>query len=314
MSFRSTAAPEGRRPRRKARPAALTPLLLFAPAAVALLAAVGYPLVRLVISSFQDFGLKSLFLGGTPWIGFQNYIDIFTSDDFVPVLVRTFAFTGACLILTVGIGMLMSELMMRLNSPMRIALNVVLILAWAIPSVTATLIWQWLFQPPYGVVNWLITQLRVFGDFTDHNWLTTASDAWILVTLLVVWQGAPFIAFTLYAGQSQIPREYYEAAMLDGASGIKIYLTVTFPFLKAIIYLVSVLTIIWRFNIFNQIWILTRGGPEGGTTTLGIWSFREAFAGSAYGQGAAIAVVTAGILMLLTAFYVRRLVRSGEQL
>ncbi|MBV0895960.1 carbohydrate ABC transporter permease [Microbacterium sp. NC79] len=314
MSLRNTAAPQGRRSRRMTGSASLTPLFLFAPAAIVLLAAVGYPLVRLVISSFQDFGMKSLFLGETPWVGFDNYVNIFTSDDFWPVILRTVAFTAACLIITVGLGMLMSELMMRLNKPMRIALNVVLILAWAIPTVTATLIWQWLFQPPYGVVNWLITKLGIFGDFTDHNWLTTPTDAWIMVTLLVVWQGAPFIAFTLYAGQSQIPREYYEAAMLDGASGLKIYMTVTFPFLKAIIYLVSILTIIWRFNIFNQIWILTGGGPEGGTTTLGIWSFREAFAGNNYGQGAAIAVVTAGILMFVTAFYVRRLVRSGEQL
>ncbi|MFT4213711.1 MAG: sugar ABC transporter permease [Microbacterium sp.] len=204
--------------------------------------------------------------------------------------------------------------MTRLNKPVRLVLNVALILAWAIPTVTATLIWQWLFQPPYGVVNWLVTQMGVFGDFTDHNWLSTAEDAWVMVTLLVVWQGAPFIAFTLYAGQSQIPREYYEAAMLDGAGAVRIYTAVTLPFLRPIIYLVSILTIIWRFNIFNQIWILTRGGPEGGTTTLGIWSFREAFAGNAYGHGAAIAVVTAAILMCLTAFYVRRLVRSGEEL
>lgn len=314
MSARESVAARRRRLRLKTGSASLTPLLLFTPAAIVLLAAVGYPLIRLVVSSFQAFGLKSLFLGETPWVGFQNYVDIFTGDDFVPVLVRSFAFTAACLVLTVGLGMVMSELMMRLNKAMRTVLSVALILAWAIPTVTATLIWQWLFQPPYGVVNWLITQLRVFGDFTDHNWLTTSSDAWVMVTLLVVWQGVPFIVFTLYAGQSQIPRECYEAAMLDGAGALRMYAAVTLPFLRPIIYLVSILTIIWRFNIFNQVWILTKGGPEGGTTTLGIWSFREAFASSAYGRGAAIAVVTAAILMLMTAFYVRRLVRSGEQL
>lgn len=314
MSARPITGAQGSRPRLRAGTASLTPLLLFLPAGIVLLAAVGFPLGRLVVSSFQDFGLKSLFLGETEWVGFQNYTDIFTSADFGPVLARSFAFTAACLVLTVGLGMVMSELMMRLNKPVRTLLSVALILAWAIPTVTATLIWQWLFQPPYGVVNWLITQLRVFGDFTDHNWLTTASDAWVMVTLLVVWQGAPFIAFTLYAGQSQIPREYYEAAMLDGAGTLRMYAAVTLPFLRPIIYLVSILTIIWRFNVFNQVWILTKGGPEGGTTTLGIWSFRQAFASSSYGTGAAIAVVTATILMLMTAFYVRRLVRSGEQL
>jgi N,N'-diacetylchitobiose transport system permease protein len=120
------------------------------------------------------------------------------------------------------------------------------------------------------------------------------------------------VALTLYAGQSQIPAEYYEAAQLDGASEWRIYRSITLPFLRPVLYLVAILQVIWHFNTFNQLWILTQGGPDSGTTTLSIWSFQKAFAANSFGQGSAIAVITAILLVILTAFYIRRLIRTGE--
>jgi N,N'-diacetylchitobiose transport system permease protein len=175
------------------------------------------------------------------------------------------------------------------------------------------LVWQWLFQPGYGVVNWLLTQVG-FGDLTQHDWTTSPASAFTLVWLLVVWQSVPFVALTLYAGLAQIPRSYYEAAALDGAGPWRVHRTITFPFLQPILGLVTILSVIWDFTVFNQIWILTQGGPNDGTTTLGIWTFTRAFSGNDFGQGAAIAVVSVALLVGMTAVYVRRLVRSGEDL
>jgi N,N'-diacetylchitobiose transport system permease protein len=188
-----------------------------------------------------------------------------------------------------------------------------LICAWAVPNVAATLVWQWLFQPGYGVVNWLLTQLGVFGDLTQHDWFGSSFSAFAVIWLLVVWQSVPFVALTLRAGLSQIPRSYYETAALSGAGGWLQFRIVTLQFLRPILLLVTILSVVWDFNVFNQIWILTQGGPNGGTTTLGIWSFTKAFSSESYGQGAAIAVVSVAMLLVLTAYYVRRLVRAGEQ-
>lgn len=290
------------------------PFVLLAPAALILGFVLVYPLVRLVINSFQDFGLRALFSGTTSWIGFENYAAVFTDSQFLPVLARTFAFTGVVVVAVIAIGMLLAQVMIGLSRAMRTVLNLVLILAWAIPTVTSTLVWQWLFQPSYGVVNWLITQLGVFGDFATHNWISTPMDAFFIVVLLILWQSVPFVALTLYASQSQVPAEYYEAAMLDGASAWRIYRAVTFPFLRPVLFLVTILSIIWHFNTFNQIWILTQGGPSGATTTLGIWSFQKAFAANSFGQGSAIALITGLLLMIVLSFYVRALVRSGESL
>lgn len=292
----------------------VAPVVLLAPAMAVLAVILGYPLVRLVINSFQDFGLHALFTGENAWIGFDNYATIFTDADFWPVILRTLVFTFGLCVACMVVGMAMAQLMTRVGGPTRMVLSFILILAWALPTVSSTLVWQWLFQPLYGVFNWIITQLGWFGDYTEHSWTSEPLQAFSIVFILIVWQSVPFVALTLYAGQSQIAPEYYEAAMLDGASAWYIYRTVTLPFLRPVLYLTAILQVIWHFNTFNQLWILTQGGPNGKTTTLSIWSFQKAFASNSFGQGSAIAVVTALMLMVITFFYIRRLVRSGESL
>ncbi|GAA2080907.1 sugar ABC transporter permease [Pseudolysinimonas kribbensis] len=292
----------------------VAPVILMAPAMVVLAVILGYPLVRLVLNSFQDFGLHALFTGQNEWIGIANYTAIFTDSDFLPVIGRTLVFTLGLCVACMVIGMAMAQLMTRVGGFTRMLLSFILILAWALPTVSSTLVWQWLFQPLYGVFNWVITRLGVFGDYTEHSWTSEPFQAFAIVFILIVWQAVPFVALTLYAGQSQISSDYYEAAMLDGATGWRIYRSVTLPFLRPVLYLVAILQVIWHFNTFNQLWILTQGGPNGKTTTLSIWSFQKAFASNSFGQGSAIAIVTALMLMVITFFYIRRLVHSGEKL
>jgi N,N'-diacetylchitobiose transport system permease protein len=277
----------GRRVRTARRPRSWAPLILLAPAGAVLAVVLGYPLVRLVVNSFQDFGLRALFTGDTEWIGFANYAAVFSDPQFGPVLVRTAVFTLSLVIGCLIIGMAMAQMMVHLGRGVRTVLNFVLILAWALPTVSSTLVWQWLFQPVYGVFNWVITRLGWFGDFTSHSWTGNAGDAFFIVWLLIVWQSVPFVALTLYR-------------------------SITLPFLRPVLYLVAILQVIWHFNTFNQLWILTQGGPDSGTTTLSIWSFQKAFAANSFGQGSAIAVITAILLVILTAFYIRRLIRTGE--
>ena len=304
----------GRRLDRRRRRARALPYLLLLPAALILAVALGYPLVRLVLISAQDYGLRALFTGVTSWNGTANYRAIFGDGQFGPVLLRTVVFAAALVAGTLIIGLLAALMTGELGPRMRAAVTLCLISAWAMPNVAATLVWQWLFQPTYGVVNWLLTATHLVGDYSQHDWLAGPDSAFFVVWLLVVWQSVPFVALTLRAGLSQIPRSYYEAAALAGAGAWTSFRLVTLQFLRPILLLVTILSVIWDFNVFNQIWILTQGGPNSGTTTLGIWSFTRAFSSQSFGQGAAIAVVSVALLLVLTAYYVRRLVRSGEQL
>jgi N,N'-diacetylchitobiose transport system permease protein len=285
------------------RPGAL-PYGLLAPAAVLFALVLGYPLVKLVVLSFQDFGLRSLFTGTAEWTGIGNYTSLLSDGRFLPALVRTLVF---CLTLVAGtlfIGFGVALLMNGLGRRMRTTVTLVLITAWAVPNVAATLIWQWMFQPLYGVVNWSL-------GIGQYDWLANSFSAFSVVWLLVVWQSVPFVALTLYAGLSQIPREYYEAAAIDGAGAVATFRAITVPFLRPILLLVTILSVIWDFNVFNQIWILTKGQ---GTSTLSVLAFTEAFSRSSFGQGAATAVIAVLLLMALTAYYVRGLVRAGEEL
>ncbi|MFB9684999.1 carbohydrate ABC transporter permease [Amycolatopsis plumensis] len=304
---------EKARVRERTRRRSLLPYGLLLPAAALLGLVLGYPLVRLVVISLQDYGLRSLFTGKTGFAGGKNYAAVLADPQLLPVLARSVGFCAALVLGTLVIASGVALLLQRLGRRMRTAVTLCLIAAWALPNVASTLVWQWLFQPGYGVVNWLLTRLG-FGNLTQHDWTTSPASAFTLVWLLVVWQSVPFAALTLHAGLSQIPRSYYEAAALDGAGPWRVHRTITIPFLQPILGLVTILSVIWDFTVFNQIWILTQGGPGGGTTTLGIWTFTRAFSRNDFGQGAAIAVVSVVLLVGLTAVYVRRLVRSGEDL
>ncbi|MEY9872498.1 N,N'-diacetylchitobiose transport system permease protein [Streptacidiphilus sp. MAP12-33] len=308
------AARPPRRARRPRRAPRALPYLLLLPATAVLVLVFGYPLGRLGVISFQDYGLRALFTGQVGWAGLGNYRAIADDPQLVPVLLRTAGFCAALVAGTLAVGLAVALMMVRLGPVMRRAVTFCLIASWAMPPVAGTLVWQWLFEPVYGVVNWALTQTGLFGDLSQHDWTSSPLSAFALVWLLVVWQSVPFVALTLYAGLSQIPRSYYEAAALDGAGPWRTFRVITLPFLRPILALVTILSVIWDFNVFTQIWILTQGGPNQGTTTLGIWSFTKAFSSDSFGQGAAVAVVSVLLLFALTVVYVRRLVRSGEQL
>lgn len=290
----------------------LPAFLLMTPGGLLLLAVTFIPLVVMIWMAFTDYDKRSLFTGAYSIVGFDNFIDILTDDEFWWSFIRTILFTASLVIGSLVIGVGISHLMTRLGSKVRTVVTIVLIFTWAMPNVAASLVWNWLFQPGYGVFNWILTQLRVFGDMTNVDW---GSNTWLAFTsiwLLVVWQAVPFLALTVYAAETQVAPEYKEAARLDGASERHIYFAVTLPFLKPTILLVTILSVIWDFNVFNQIWLVSGGGPDGTTSTLGVFTYITAFVSFDLGTGAALALITAILLASMTSVYIRHLIRSGE--
>ena len=303
-------APPGRRSRRDARAA----WLLVSPAGLVLLAFTVAPIVFLVYTSFTDYDQRTLFTGSYRFVGAQQYSTLVTDPEFWQALLRSVLFTAAMVGGSIVTGVWVARLLTRLAAAMRTMVTLVLILAWAMPTVASSLVWKWLFQPGYGVVNWLLTQTGLFGDMTDTDWSNSPTLAYLAIWLLVVWQAVPFIALTLYAALTQMPSELQEAARLDGAGEWRVWWSVTLPFLRPTLLLVTLMSVIWDFNVFNQIWLVSAGGPDSATTTLGIFAYRTAFVTFRIGQGAALSVITTAILVAITAFYIRSLLRSGEDL
>ena len=301
------ALPGGRRSSgsRRRRRGGLLPYVLLVPTLVAIGVGLGYPLVRLVVMSTQEFGRRQQFGAPAPYVGTDNYAEIFGNPTFWDVLWRSLIFCAVCVILTIGLGTLLALLLERLGTVMRTGLSVALLLAWATPALTATIVWQWIFDARYGVVNWLLVKLG--ADYEGHSWLSEPLSFFFVAGLIVVWMGVPFVAFTLYAGMTQIPSEVMEAAAIDGAGGWQRFRDVTWPALKPIFVVLTALSTLWDLRVFTQVFVLQRaGGIVRETNTLGVYAFRQA-GGDNFGLGAAVAVVMVGITLLLTVFHLRQM-------
>jgi N,N'-diacetylchitobiose transport system permease protein len=291
------------------------PYLLLAPGALALGAAVVFPFVFLVVISFQQFRARELIQDlPTVWVGLANYRYIMAKPEFWAVLWRTLIFAGVNVALTIVIGMGIALLLQRLGGRMRLLLSISMVLAWSIPPVSATQIWQWLFDRDFGVVNWVLTSLGLHG-FSQHSWLSDPTSLLGLATVIVVWGALPFVALVLYAGLSQVPDDLYEAARVDGASGWATFRRVSLPLLGPIVLVLTLLSTIWDFRVFTQIFVLQKsGGISEDTNLIGIWAYHQSFGGTPnYGRGAATAFIGVVILLMITAVVVRRMVRVGDE-
>jgi N,N'-diacetylchitobiose transport system permease protein len=289
----------------------LLPYALTVPSLVALGAGLGYPLWRLGIMSTQNYGLRQEFGAPPEYIGLDNFTDIFGDSYFWEVLQRSLVFCLLAVALTMVGGCAVAVLLGKLGRVMRTALSVSLLLAWATPALTATVVWQWIFDTRFGVANWALTKLGF--DYEGHSWLAEPLSFFTVALLIVVWMGIPFVAFTLFAAMTQIPGEVMEAAQIDGAGVWERFRDVTWPAIKPIFIVLVALSTMWDLRVFTQIYVLQEaGGISRETNLLGTWAYREAVAGSHFGKGAAIALVMVSITLLLTLFHLRQMFRQEE--
>ena len=277
-----------------------------------LVAMLGYPLYRLVVLSLQKFGLRQQFGAPAQWVGLDNFRTIFSDSYFWDVLWRTVIFCMVNVALTVVLGLLIALLLNALGKGMRLLVSSALLLAWAMPALAATVVWQWLFDTQYGVVNWLLTRLGI-GDFQGHGWLAEPISFLSVATIIVVWMGVPFVAFTLFAGLTQVPHEVLEAAEIDGATRWQRLWRVTLPLLKPVLLIVTALSVVWDFRVFVQIYVLQRaGGISRDTNLIGVWAYRISIGENRFDIGAAIAIVMVVAVLLLTLVYLRQMVRQED--
>lgn len=292
---------------------ALTPYLLILPALLALAAVLGYPLYRVVALSLQGMGHRQLISGEPPaWVGFDNYRAVLTDSLFWTVVGRTVAFTVVAVGVSVLAGLGVALLMRRVSRGVRTTMVIAMMLVWAMPALVSTQVFLWLIDADFGVVNWLIDQIPGV-DFTNHSWFADPWQGWAAITAVVVWGAIPFLAITLYAGLSQVPRELTEAATMDGANAGQVFRAVTLPILRPLIGIVATLSVIWDIQVFTQIWVMRNGKPESQFMTLSIYSYTTAFGQSRYSLGSAVAVLTVVLLLGVMVFYVRQMFKIGEQ-
>ncbi|MFE5485998.1 carbohydrate ABC transporter permease [Streptomyces sp. NPDC056527] len=294
---------------RPRRGATLWPYVLVAPTVLGGALLLGYPLVRNLLISFQQYGMGELIRGGAGFVGFRNYRTVLADPEFWEVVRRTFWWTLVNVVLITVIGTLVALMMRRLGRRMRILVTSGLVLAWASPVIATTTVFQWLFASRLGIVNWVLVRLG-FTSFEGYSWLADGTAAFTVLVLLVVWQSVPFAAITLHAALLTVPEELYESARLDGAGAFRIFRSITLPLLRPIFGLVLCLEVIWVFRCFAQIWAVTRGGPGDATTTLPVYAYRVAQSLHRYDLGAAVSTLTVLILVAVLIAYFRQMLRQ----
>ena len=280
----------------------ILPWLLLAPALLVVFGLVLYPVGRTVWLSFRSAGLPYLAFGESRFVGLDNYRDLLTDAHLRQVFLTTGVFGFACVAATMAAGLAVALL---LDRPFRgrALLGVLVLLPWAVPRVAAGIVWRWMFDDQYGVVNWSLSHLG--HDFTGFSWFNDRWPAFIAIGVVVVWQSFPFIALSLLAGLQSIPPDVKEAARMDGAGPLQMLRYVTLPMLRPLLLTLVVVSTIWNFKIFDQVYVMTGGGPYRSTELAAITVWREGFARLHLGSAAALAVALFAVLLVMTLAYGR---------
>ncbi|MHA6562932.1 carbohydrate ABC transporter permease [Actinomyces urogenitalis] len=299
-----TIRPARRRQQRReelAKWAFLTPAIAF------LLLFFGYPIIKNVTMSLQEYTTKTFYTGEAPFVGVDNYIAVIRSSVFTTALLNTVLFTVGSIIGQFTIGLALAVFFKK-RFPLSGVMRSLLLLPWLLPMIVSSAIWKWMLDKDSGVINQLLGLLHIDAV----PWLTSTSVALIAVIMVNIWLGIPFNMTILYSGLQDIPDELYEAAALDGAVGWKAFRNVTWPLLRPVVSVVLILGVVYTLKVLDIILGLTGGGPSNATETLATQSYKLSFANFEFGEGAALGNILVIIALVFALVYLR-VARSSNQ-
>ena len=274
-------------------------LILLLPSALIFLLVSVYPLCTGLILSFQN---NSLFSSDQAnFIGIQNFISILSTDtefrdDFLFTIVYTISVVAIAYLLGLGFSLLLN-----LDVPCRTLFRVLILIPWVISPAVSSMSWSWLLSDRYGIFNIFFKNIGII----DESILFLADKFLAKITVIIVgaWRNFPFMTVVLLAGLQGISKDYYEAANIDGANAWQRFCYVTLPQLKNVSVVTLTLVTIWTFNNFDNIYMLTKGGPAQSTEVLPILTYNNAFFRGNISYASAMATIMLIIMLLVSWVY-----------
>jgi multiple sugar transport system permease protein len=281
-------------------------MALIAPTVLILTAVIVYPLVSAIYLSF--FSIYTPTLKGA-WVGLDNYAAILGTRYFWFALWTTVLWTAGTLFLQIlfGVGM---ALLLNQNLLFRSLARSLVLFPCFVSTVVAVLVWRWLFNDLYGILNHLLMMAGIIDMPVD--WLGKMPNAMLSVITVGAWKFFPFVVIAVLARLQTIPEHLYEAAKIDGAGTISRFFDVTLPQLRDVLSIVILLRIIWDFKEFDLIYLLTGGGPVDSTRTLPLIVYQQAFGLNQMGMAATYAVAMMIVMLVFMIFYLVRARRGAE--
>ncbi len=286
---------------------------MLVPVTVVMLVLVGYPLARGVFLSLTDADARNVgnrFLPASyQFVGLKNYTELLTGREgnFYPVLARTVVWTGVNVLFHYAVGLGLA-LMLHRSLRGRTVYRILLLVPWAVPTYVAAFGWRYMFNGDYGLFNQVLQGLGM----APRAWLNGPVSAFVAVIMVNVWLGVPFMMVAMLGGLQSINQDLYEAAEVDGASPFQRFRHITLPGLRSVSSTVILLGTIWTFNMFNVIYLITRGGPYNSTSILVTHAYIKFFDQRDFAVSATYGVLILSLLLVFATAY-RRVTRSDKE-
>ncbi|WP_320122182.1 sugar ABC transporter permease [uncultured Sphaerochaeta sp.] len=279
--------------------------LLVVPMVVIMGTVIGWPLIRTIMLAFTDASLMGL--DKTVFVGLSNFTQAIHDEGFRSAIKVSLIFA---LVVVTSEMVLGTAVAMLLNEPFRGRnfLRAILILPWAVPTVVNAIMWRLIYNPEYGALNSLLTQLGLLESYI--SWLGSADKALASIMFADVWKNFSLVALIALAALQSLSVSQVEAAKIDGTNAIQRFWYITLPHLIPSLQVALVLRIIEAVKVFDIIYIMTKGGPANKTRSGSIFVYQEAFTNSRMGSGAAFAVIMVSLIMILILFYMRILTKK----
>jgi multiple sugar transport system permease protein len=278
------------------------PYLSIVPAFLVIALFTIYPLFYAVRISFYSYLLTRPNVH--PFIGLKNFTDVINSYYFQNSITITAIYTISVVIGVIIFGLLVALLM---NSKIRLAnfLKIIILLPWAIPAVVGGLLWKWILNSDFGILNGMLYSAGLIKDYLPF--LAQPTSAKISIIMAHIWKEGPLVAIFFLSGLQLIPKELYEAARIDGGGGWRLFRLITLPLLKPIFLVIVVYETMTAILTFDIIYVLTGGGPGDSTALISWFAYAEIFKSLNLGHGVALAIIIALITLVLIFLYLRAL-------
>lgn len=278
----------------------LQPYYYIAPVMLILLIMFGYPLIKSIVMSFQDYKLSRL--DKVAWNNFKNYVKMFNDKHFWLLvknsLVYVIASVGGQFLLGLGLAL-------ALNGKFkgRGIYQSIVFLPWAFSAFVIGLLFRWSFNGEYGVVNDVLKKLGLIDK--GISWLGTPGLSLLVIIFAMIWIGIPFFAINILAALQSVSADVYEAAEMDGCGMFRKFFKITLPFIKPTIITTILLRTIWIFNSFDLVVIVTEGGPASYSETLPSYMYTQAFSSYDFGLAGSFGVLLMVVLSVYAIIYLR---------
>lgn len=275
------------------------PYLLVTPATLIILCVVFVPVLNAILMSFQNYDLRRPKEIG--FIGLANYMEAFSDPQFLNAVIRTIIWVvfgvGFQFVFGFILAVLLNQYFMG-----RGIVRAVSMVPWVTPGVLIGLMWRWIYDGNFGVLNDILLKLHVIEE--KIPFLSRKETAFPSVIVTIIWQGIPFFALMLLAALQGVPQDMYEAAKIDGANKVQEFFYITIPSIKNTIFVTGLLRIIWVANSVDVIFNMTEGGPAYSTQTLSVYIYNKANALN-LGYASAMAICLAILLLVVVVPYLR---------